>query len=59
VELLEPPLYEEYAVYLESSQTSLDLLYDQCQEILDCSEGERWNTQGCTIESGSEETEDG
>jgi hypothetical protein len=35
VELPEPPLYEEYTVYLESSQTSFDLVYNQCQEILD------------------------
>jgi hypothetical protein len=59
VELSEPPLYENYTVYQKSSQTSLDLVDNQCQEILDCTEGERLNTRGCTIESGSEETEEG
>lgn len=40
VELPEPPLYEKYAVYLESSQTSPDLIDNQWQEKLGCSEGQ-------------------
>jgi hypothetical protein len=56
VELPEPPLYEKYTVYLESSQTSPDLVYNQCQEKLDCSEVQRLNTKGCVIETGGEET---
>jgi hypothetical protein len=38
VELPEPPMYKKYAVYLESSQTSPDLIDNQCQEKLDCNE---------------------
>lgn len=56
VELPEPPLYEKYTVYLESSQTSPDLVDNQCQENVDCSEGQWLNTKGGTIESWSEET---
>lgn len=40
VELPEPPLYEKYTAYLESSQTNADLADNQCQENLDCSDGQ-------------------
>lgn len=56
VELPEPTLYEKYTAYLESLQTIADLADNQCQENLDCSEGQWLNTKGGTIESGSERT---